>query len=65
MVYNNTTEGEINSNIRSQIEAELKSRFSNQPNTKLLKSIDMSSSIHGSEFYSKNLNGMFFKLNFI
>jgi len=56
IVYNNTDiDTEVNANIRNRIDSELKKKFSGLPPTKVQKSLDMSSSFHGSDFYSKNL----------
>lgn len=56
--YNNIdADANMNSNIRSQIDQELKIKFNGMPTTKYMKSLDLSSSLHGPDFYSKNLNG--------
>lgn len=56
-------EESINHSIRSSIADDFKEKMKSGNNTKYMKSVDLSSSIHGSDFYTKNLKSKsFFKL---
>ena len=54
--HNNDSLNEYNNNSRSLINEEI-SNNSNIPTSKLMKTLDLSSSIHGSDFYQKSLKG--------
>ena len=53
---NNNDEVKINNIVRSEIENEIKLNMNNVRDTKVKKTMDLTSNIHGSEFYSKNFN---------
>jgi len=61
IVYNNTdVDVAWTSQVKKEIESELKGKFNPNQQSKYQKSLDMASTIHGGEFYSKNLKSKYY-----